>query len=139
MIRGAYSGSWFNNLDDTLTWDNPLALTTRRRPRVAANSLWPSNSLQTLSTAGYAKSARRTQVTGSLAFGWWTTTRPCCRSRINSALTQFPLPRTTPSRGSHNRHERRPRVASAGRLAVQRTVPRYDYNNESLQTAIPHY
>jgi hypothetical protein len=26
MIRGAYNGSWFNNLDDTLVWDNPLVL-----------------------------------------------------------------------------------------------------------------
>jgi Putative outer membrane beta-barrel porin, MtrB/PioB len=26
MLRVAYDGSWFNNLDDTLTWDSPLRL-----------------------------------------------------------------------------------------------------------------
>ena len=39
-------------------------------------ALWPSNSLQTLSAAGYTKFARRTQLTGSLAFGWANNDEP---------------------------------------------------------------
>jgi len=72
MIRGAYNGSWFNNIDDTLVWDNPLVLNdSTTAPGRGRTALWPSNSLQTMSTAGYVKLARRTQVTGSLAYGWW--------------------------------------------------------------------
>ncbi len=36
MVRMAYDGSWFNNLDDTLTWDSPLRLMTRRAHPAAA-------------------------------------------------------------------------------------------------------
>ena len=96
MFRAAYNGSWFNNQADTLTWDNPLVLTDSTsasgRGRMA---LWPSNSLQTLSAAGYAKFARRTQLTGSLAFGWANNDEPLLPFTINSALPQLPLPRAT--------------------------------------------
>ena len=96
MFRAGYNGSWFNNEADTLTWDNPLVLTDSTsasgRGRMA---LWPSNSLQTLSAAGYAKFARRTQLTGSLAFGWANNDEPLQPFTINSALPQFALPRAT--------------------------------------------
>ena len=35
MLRVAYSGSWFDNIAPTLTWDSPLASTTRRDSRGA--------------------------------------------------------------------------------------------------------
>ena len=100
MFRAAYNGSWFNNQADTLTWDNPLVLTDSPlddgdRPGHGRMALWPSNSLQTLSAAGYTKLARRTQLTGSLAFGWANNDEPLLPFTINSALPQLALPRAT--------------------------------------------
>jgi MtrB/PioB family decaheme-associated outer membrane protein len=96
MFRAAYNGSWFNNQADTLTWDNPLVLTdSTTAPGHGRTALWPSNSLQTLSAAGYAKFARRTQLTGSIAFGWANNDESLMPFTINSALPQIPLPRAT--------------------------------------------
>ena len=141
MIRGAYSGSWFNNLDDTLTWDNPLVLTdSTSAPGRGRTALWPSNSLQTLSTSGYAKFARRTQVTGSLAFGWWNNDEALLPFTINSALPQLALPRTTAEAAAHT-------IATNVNLVSRpqddwrfsARFRRYDYNNESPETAIPQF
>jgi MtrB/PioB family decaheme-associated outer membrane protein len=96
MFRAAYNGSWFDNQADTLTWDNPLVLTdSTSAPGHGRMALWPSNSFQTLSAVGYAKFARRTQVTGSLAFGWANNDEPLLPFTINSALPQLTLPRAT--------------------------------------------
>ena len=141
MIRGAYSGSSFNNIDDTLTWDNPLVLTdSASASGHGRTALWPSNSLQTLSTAGYAKLAHRTQVTGSLAYGWWDNNEPLLPFTINSALPQFALPRPTAEAAAHtvatniglvSRPEDDWRFSARFR--------RYDYNNNSPETAITDY
>jgi hypothetical protein len=53
MLRVAYDGSWFNNLDDTLVWDSPLRLTdSTSAPGSGRMALWPTNSAQTISAAG---------------------------------------------------------------------------------------
>jgi MtrB/PioB family decaheme-associated outer membrane protein len=141
MIRGAYSGSWFNNLDDTLTWDNPLVLTdSTSAPGRGRTALWPSNSLQTLSGAGYAKFARRTQVTGSLAYGWWNNDEALLPFTVNSALPQLPLPRATAEASAHTIAANvnlvsRPR--DDWRFSTR--FRRYDYNNDMPETAIPQY
>ena len=97
MFRAAYNGSWFNNQADTLTWDNPLVADgfDVGAPGHGRMALWPSNSLQTISAAGYTKFARRTQLTGSLAFGWANNDEPLLPFTINSPLPQIPLPRDT--------------------------------------------
>ena len=101
MVRAAYNGSWFNNQADPLVWDNPLVLTDSvvedgdSSPGHGRMALWPSNSLQMLSAAGYAKFARRTQLTGSLAFGWANNDEPLLPFTINSALPQLLLPRAS--------------------------------------------
>ena len=96
MFRAAYNGSWFDNQADTLTWDNPLVLTdSTSASGHGRTALWPSNSLQTLSAAGYTKFAHRTQLTGSLAFGWANNDEPLLPFTINTALPQIPLPRDT--------------------------------------------
>ena len=141
MIRAAYSGSWFNNLDDTLTWDNPLNLTdSTSAPGRGRTALWPSNSLHTLSTQGYAKFAHRTQVTGSLAFGWWNNDEPLLPFTINSALPQLPLPRTTTEAAAHTvatNINLVSRPQTDWRLSTR--FRRYDYNNNSSTTAIPQF
>ena len=125
MFRAAYNGSWFNNEADTLTWDNPLVLTdSTSASGHGRTALWPSNSLQTLSAAGYAKFARRTQLTGSLAFGFANNDEPLQPFTINSALPQFALPRATADASAHHRrHEHQPGVAPGQRLAFQHAVP----------------
>jgi MtrB/PioB family decaheme-associated outer membrane protein len=94
MIRAAYDASWFDNQDDTLVWDNPLQLTdTIAAPGHGRMALWPSNSRQTISTAGFAKLAHRTQVSGSVALGWWNNDEPLLPFTVNTALPQLALPR----------------------------------------------
>ena len=141
MIRGAYNGSWFNNLDDTLVWDNPLVLNdSATAPGRGRTALWPSNSLQTMSTAGYVKLARRTQVTGSLAYGWWNNDEPLLPFTINSALPQLTLPRATAEASAHTiatnlNFVSRPQTD----WRVSARFRRYDYNNETSETAIPQF
>ena len=126
MIRAAYNGSWFHNLDDTLTWDNPLQLTdTTSAPGHGRTALWPSNSAADAEHGGLRK-ARASHAAHRFAGLRLVEQRRrlCCRSPINSALPQFTLPRVDRGgRGPHRRDERQSRLASAGQLAVQRPVP----------------
>jgi MtrB/PioB family decaheme-associated outer membrane protein len=141
MIRAGYTGSWFNNQDDTLTWDNPLALNdSTTAPGRGRTALWPSNSLQTLSTAGYAKFAHRTQVTGSLAFGWWNNNEALLPFTINSALPQLTLPRAT-AEAEANTISTNVNLVSRPRdeWRLSARVRRYDYNNNTPETAIPQF
>ena len=109
MFRAGYNGSWFNNEADTLVWDNPLVLNdSTSAPGHGRMALWPSNSLQTLSAAGYTKFARRTQLTGSLAFGWANNNEPLMPFTINNALPQFALPRETTDASSRPEPVRSP-------------------------------
>ena len=141
MFRAAYNGSWFNNEADTLIWDNPLVLndstSASGRGRMA---LWPSNSLQTLSAAGYAKLARRTQITGSLAFGWSNNDEPLLPFTINSALPQFALPRATTDASATTvatNISLVSRPANDWRFSAR--FRRYDYNNDMPETPIPQF
>jgi MtrB/PioB family decaheme-associated outer membrane protein len=138
MFRAAYNGSWFNNQADTLTWDNPLVLTDRADASGHGRmALWPSNSLQTISAAGYAKFAKRTQFTGSLAFGWANNDEPLLPFTINSALPQLTLPRATADASATT-------IATTLNLVSRpdedwwfsARFRRYDYNNGMPDTPI---
>ena len=141
MFRAGYNGSWFNNEADTLTWDNPLVLNdSTTAPGHGRMALWPSNSLQTLSAAGYAKFARRTQLTGSLAFGWANNDEPLQPFTINSALPQFQLPRATADASAQTiatTISLVSRPANVWRFSTR--FRRYDYNNDMPETAIPEF
>jgi MtrB/PioB family decaheme-associated outer membrane protein len=141
MIRAGYNGSWFDNQDQTLTWDNPLVLNdSTTAPGHGRTALWPSNSLQTLSTAGYAKFAGRSQVTGSLAFGWFDNNEPLLPFTINSALPQFALPRATAEASAHTvatNVNLVSRPKDAWRMSAR--FRRYDYNNDMPETSIPQF
>ena len=138
MFRAAYSGSWFNNQADTLTWDNPLVLTDRADASGHGRmALWPSNSLQTISAAGYAKFAKRTQFTGSLAFGWANNDEPLLPFTINSALPQLTLPRATADASATTIATTLNLVSRPGddwRFSAR--FRRYDYNNGMPDTPI---
>jgi MtrB/PioB family decaheme-associated outer membrane protein len=146
MFRAAYNGSWFDNQAEPLVWDNPLALTDSAiddgdsAPGHGRMALWPSNSWQTISAAGYTKFARRTQLTGSLALGWASNDEPLLPFTINTQLPQIPLPRDT---------------ADASATTVATTIGlvsrpeddwrfstrfrRYDYNNDLPDTPIQEF
>src|SRR5262249_39975980 len=103
MLRVAYNGSWFDNLDQTLVWDSPLrpddsSHTGRGR---GGMSLWPSNNAQTFSASGYSKFAHKTQVTGFLSYGLWNNDEPLEPFTINGALQQVPLPRASAEAEAH--------------------------------------
>jgi MtrB/PioB family decaheme-associated outer membrane protein len=94
MLRVAYTGSWFDNQDDTLIWDSPLRLTDAvENPGRGRMALWPSNSAQTISAAGYTKLARKTQITGFISFGSWSNDEPLKPFTINTTLPVVALPR----------------------------------------------
>jgi MtrB/PioB family decaheme-associated outer membrane protein len=141
MIRAAYNGSWFNNLDDTLVSDNPLSLNdTTAAPGRGRMALWPSNSFQSLSTAGYAKLAHRTQLTGSLTFGWFNNDEPLLPFTINSALQQLPLPRATAEAAAHTIGTNLNLVSRpSDDWRVSARFRRYDYNNETSPTVIMQF
>jgi MtrB/PioB family decaheme-associated outer membrane protein len=141
MVRVAYNGSWFDNLDPILVWDSPLDLTDRLdNPGRGRMTLWPSNSAQTVSAAGYHKFARHTQLTGFLSFGTWSNDEPLQPFTINSGLPQFALPRANTD-GQAN-------VFSTNLAFVSHPVDywrfsarlrRYDYNNETPAAVITDY
>jgi MtrB/PioB family decaheme-associated outer membrane protein len=141
MLRVAYTGSWFNNLDDTLEWDSPLRLTdSTSAPGRGRTALWPSNTAQTVSASGYSKFAHRTQLTGFVSFGSWSNDEPLQPFTINATLPQLALPRTNSDAQAN--------VFSTNLNLVSRPVDdwrfsarfrEYDYNNDMPHTAIPQF
>ena len=141
MLRVAYTGSWFDNLDDTLVWDSPLRRDdSASAPGRGGMALWPSNSAQTVSAAGYAKFAGRTQVTAFVSLGSWTNDEPLQPFTVNDLLPQLTLPRATAQADAQ--------VFSTNVSLVSRPVTgwrfsarvrRYDYDNRTTPTAIPEF
>jgi MtrB/PioB family decaheme-associated outer membrane protein len=141
MVRATYAGSWFNNLEDTLVWDSPLDVADASgAPGRGRLTLWPSNSAQTISFAGFTKMAHKTQATGQLSFGFWSNDEPLQPFTINSALQQIALPRTTTQADAT--------IISTSLGLVSHPVDdwrfsgkfrRYDYNNNMPATSITQY
>jgi hypothetical protein len=103
-------------------------------------ALWPSNSMHTWSTAGHAKLAHRTQVTGSLAFGWWNNDQELQPFTINSALPTLTLPRATADAEAQTVSTNLSLVSRPGddwRFSTR--FRRYDFNNDTPATAIPQF
>jgi len=100
LLRAGYNGSFFNNDNSTLTFDNPWRLTdiagTSGRGRT---SLPPSNSFYSVNGLASFRMARHTRATAYLSTGFLkdASGTPILDQTINSAnlpaLT--PLPRTT--------------------------------------------
>ena len=141
MFRLAYDGSWFNNHDDTLIWDSPLRLDdSTSAPGRGRMALWPSNSAQTVTAAGFAKFAYRSQLTGAMSYGFWNNDEPLQPFTINPTLPQLELPRSTAQAEA--------RVFSTNLNFVSRPVNNwsfgtrlrlYDYGNHTGRVAIPEF
>ncbi len=142
MLRVAYTGSWFDNLDDTLVWDSPLRLDDHPSsgPGRGRMALWPSNSAQTVSVAGHTKLARRTQLTGFISFGSWNNDEPLQPFTINAAVPQLALPRATTQGDALVVSTNLSLVSRpATDVRVSARFRRYDYNNDTPHTAIPEF
>ncbi len=142
MLRVAYNGMWFENLADTLVWDSPLRLTdsTASGPGQGRMSLWPTNSAQTISASGYTKFARRTQLTGSVSFGFWNNDEPLQPFTINAALPVMPLPRTTAQAEAQVFSTNLNLVTRPlTNLSFTARLRRYDYNNQTPVAAITQF
>ena len=141
MLRVAYTGSWFNNLDDTLEWDSPLRLTdTTSAPGRGRMALWPSNTAQTVSAAGFAMLQHRTQLNGFFSFGSWSNDEQLQPFTINPTLPQLALPRSTA--------EAEANIFSTNLNLVSRPIDdwrfsarvrHYGYDNQMPHTAIPDF
>jgi MtrB/PioB family decaheme-associated outer membrane protein len=141
MLRVGYDGSWFNNPDNPLIWDSPLRVDdSTSAPGRGRMSLWPSNSAQNVSLAGFAKFAHRTQVTGNVSFGFWNQNEPLQPFTINSALPVIPLPRATAEADAHV-FSTNVNYVSRPKTDWQFTarVRRYDYSNHTPATPITQY
>jgi MtrB/PioB family decaheme-associated outer membrane protein len=141
MFHVAYTGSWFDNLDDTLMWDSPLRLTdSTSAPGRGRMALWPSNSAQTVSAAGYAKFARRTQLTGFLSYGIWSNEEPLQAFTINPTLPQFTLPRASADADAQvfsTNLNLVSRPADDWRFSTR--LRRYDYDNQTPHAEIAQF
>jgi MtrB/PioB family decaheme-associated outer membrane protein len=141
MIRVAYNGSWFDNIDDELVWDSPLRLDdSTSAPGRGRMALWPSNSAQAVSAAGYQKLAHRTQLTGFISYGVWSNSEPLQPFTINTTLPQIALPRANSDLEAN--------VFSTNLHLVSRPqdewrfsarVRHYGYDNQSPHTSIPTF
>jgi MtrB/PioB family decaheme-associated outer membrane protein len=142
MLRVAYNGSWFNDLAPTLVWDNPLRLTDSASsgPAQGQEALWPSNSAQTISAAGYKKFDHHTQLTGFVSYGFWNNNSPLLPFTINSALPQIPLPRPT-TEGEAHVFSTNLNFTSHPAKEWQFTARfrDYDYDNRTPATTITQY
>ena len=141
MFRVAYNGSWFDNLDDTLLWDSPLRLTDiSGGPGRGRMALWPSNSAQTVSAGGYAKFAKRTQLTGFLSYGIWSNDEPLQPFTINSALPQLALPRASAQAEAQVFSTNLNLVSRpAEDWRVSARLRRYDYDNRTPHADIAQF
>jgi MtrB/PioB family decaheme-associated outer membrane protein len=102
MLRVAYGGSWFDNLAPTLVWDSPIRIDDApSSPSKGRMSLWPSNSAQTISFAGYHKMPHKTQVTGAFSYGLWSNDEPLQPFTINTTLPPIALPRPNTDAEAH--------------------------------------
>jgi MtrB/PioB family decaheme-associated outer membrane protein len=141
MLRATYAGSWFDNIDDPLVWDSPLRIDDASgSPSRGRLAMWPSNSAQSISFAGYTKMAHKTQVTGHLSFGFWSNDEPLQPFTINTALEPIALPRETAQADAT--------VISTNLSFVSHPSDpwrfsgkfrRYDYNNNMPATSITNY
>lgn len=141
MVRVAYDGSWFDNLDDTLVWDSPLRLDdSTSAPGRGRMALWPSNSAQTVSAAGYTKLARRTQLTGYVSLGFWNNDEPLLPFTINAALPPLVLPRASTEAAARvfsTNINLVSRPASDWRFSAR--LRHYGYENQTEHTSIPQF
>ena len=95
MFRVGYDGQLFDNLAETLVWDNWAALTDGTIPSQGRLALSPDNTLHSVSTTGSVKLPARSRLTGNFAVGSWRQDGDLLPFTINTAAAGIPLDRPT--------------------------------------------
>jgi MtrB/PioB family decaheme-associated outer membrane protein len=142
MLNVAYTGSWFDNLDNPLIWDSPLRLddSATAGPGRGRTTLWPSNSAQTVSIGGYSKFAHRTQLTGFISFGTWKNDEPLEPFTINTLLPVLPMPRSN-TEGDAGIFSTNLNLVSRPQMdwRFSARFRRYDYSNNTPHFSITQF
>jgi len=95
-VRLGYWGSYFENENSALRWENPISLADARdRPAVGQLALPPSNRSHTLSLTGGFAVGRTTRVTAALSGSRWTQNEALLPHTLNTALGSPELPAAT--------------------------------------------
>jgi MtrB/PioB family decaheme-associated outer membrane protein len=89
----SYLGSYFDNGEETLTWDNPFA--SGLGVDAGRQSLAPDNELHQLKLAGALRLPKRTVVSGQLALGSLSQDERLQPYTINASISTAPLPVAT--------------------------------------------
>jgi MtrB/PioB family decaheme-associated outer membrane protein len=95
MFRVGYEGQLFDNLAETLVWDNWAVLTDGINPSQGRLALSPDNTLHGVSTTGSVKLPGRSRLTGHLMVGSWRQDGALLPFTINTAAAGIPLDRPT--------------------------------------------
>ena len=103
LLGFQYQGSFFQNVYDTLIWDNPLNLTgvgsactdstvfsstSTTGPCRGRAAMYPDNQAHNFIVTGAGQLPFNTHVMGSLEYGFWLQNSPFIPLTINSALQQ---------------------------------------------------
>jgi hypothetical protein len=103
-------------------------------------ALWPSNTSQTFSAAGFTKLAHRTQLTGSLSFGFLSNDEPLQPFTINPLLPQLALPRASTDAEAQIFSTNISLVSRpADEWRVSARLRHYGYENQTPHAAIPQF
>jgi MtrB/PioB family decaheme-associated outer membrane protein len=104
LLRVAYDGSWFDNKNTALVWDNPIRITdinnaTAYSTGDAASqgrlALWPNSTANTLSATGSLTLPAHSRVYGHLSGGSWNQNDTLLPHTINTSIAPIPLDRPT--------------------------------------------
>ncbi len=86
----SYLGSYFDNGEETLTWDN--AFSSGLGADAGSTTLAPDNELHQLTLAGAMRLPKRTVLSGQLAVGRMSQDEALAPYTINPSITTEPLP-----------------------------------------------
>lgn len=97
-LRIGYDGSWFDNKIQTLVWDNPWKFTDTPAgslPSQGRLALWPSSSMQGVSSAGSLKLPGNSRLAANVSVGQWNQNEPLLPFTVNTTIPVAPLERAT--------------------------------------------
>ena len=96
LLSLGYTGSWYNNSQPFVEFDNPMrAQDIVNGPSVGRVAMWPTNNSVAVNVNGSYKLAPRTRASAFLSFGRWNQNADLPPYTSNTAIVAPPLERTT--------------------------------------------
>jgi MtrB/PioB family decaheme-associated outer membrane protein len=137
-VQTGYSGSFFDNKVDTLTWDVPFAVTGTNSAQGRLD-LYPSNNAQNFTFAGAVNLARQTRLIASVVPGWMRQDDTFMPLTINPALAvSAPLPAPSLDGSKQTLAMNYTLTTEAvPRLPLTFRYTSYDYNNNTPHLTFP--